>query len=351
MVTIQDVAFRSGVSVTTVSNLLNGRTERMSQATREKIQAVIAKMNYRPSLAARQLKTGRIPVLGLLVPSIVNPMFAFLAREIEIVAKKKYNYRIFLGNTHRQRTEETVFLDDLLSYGVRGVIVVSSMADQIHFQEAIDRGLNIVHYDCRSLEENASKVKADKVSMDNFQAGKIAARCLIGAGCRRLAFASARGKTTSRRDKIAGFLAAAEEAGLAETACVIEGKAKSAYGDSELTELGKTLAREIATAPQPRPDGVVAMNDMLAIGMIAGFREEGLRIPDDVSLAGIDDMVFSALVSPAITTVRPPVREMAELTVTRLVARAKDPSMPVDDFLFTPTLVCRQSVARPKDRS
>jgi DNA-binding LacI/PurR family transcriptional regulator len=90
---------------------------------------------------------------------------------------------------------------------------------------------------------------------------------------------------------------------------------------------------------------VVAINDMLAIGMIAEFRVQGVRVPDDISLAGIDDMVFSALVSPTVTTVRPPVREMAELAVSRLVARMKDPSMPVGDFLFTPTLVRRQSVA------
>jgi DNA-binding LacI/PurR family transcriptional regulator len=344
--TIQDVAFRSGVSVTTVSNALNGRTDRMSQATLEKIQSAIAELNYRPSHAARQLKTGTIPVFGLLVPSIVNPMFAFFAREIEIAAKKKYGYRIFLGNTYRQRTEETIFLEDLLSYGVRGVIVVSSLADQSHFQEAVERGLNIVNYDCRSLEDSAGKTHADNVSMDNYQAGKIAARCLIDAGCRRLAFATASGKTTSRRDKIAGFLAATQEAGLAGGARVIEGRAKSAYGDSELAELGVDLARGIATAaPGQRPDGVVAINDMLAIGMIAGFRVHGVKVPGDISLAGIDDMAFSALVSPAITTVRPPVKEMAELAVNRLMARLKNPSMPVGDFLFTPTLVRRQSVS------
>jgi DNA-binding LacI/PurR family transcriptional regulator len=285
-------------------------------------------------------------MLGLLVPSIVNPMFAFFAHEIEIVAKEKYDYRIFLGNTYRQKTEETIFLEDILSYGVRGVIVVSSLADQSHFQNAVDRGLSIVNYDCRSLEDSASKTNADNVSMDNYQAGKIAARCLIDAGCRRLAFATVSGKTTSRRDKIAGFLAAAQEAGLAGEAQVIEGRARSAYGDSELADLGMELAKKIATAtPVQRPDGVVAINDMLAIGMIAGFRTHGVRIPDDISLVGIDDMAFSALVSPAITTVRPPVREMAELTVNRLMARLKDPSIPIGDFLFTPTLVRRQSVS------
>ncbi|MDR0578574.1 MAG: LacI family transcriptional regulator [Candidatus Accumulibacter sp.] len=345
MATIQDVASRSGVSVTTVSNLLNGRTNRMSQATLEKVRSTIAELNYRPSHAARQLKTGRIPVLGLLVPSIVNPMFAFFAREIEIVARKKYGYRIFLGNTYRQKTEETIFLEDLLSHGVRGAIVVSSLADQSHFRDAIERGLNIVNYDCRSTGDDAAKIGADNVSMDNHWAGRIAAQSLIDAGCRRLAFATASGRTTSRRDKIAGFLAAARDAGLAKEARVIEGKAQSAYGDTELTELGKNLAREIATTPGGRPDGVVAVNDMLAIGMIAGFREHDVRVPDDISLAGIDDMAFSSLVSPAITTVRPPVGEMAELAVHRLMARMEDPKLPAKDFLFTPTLVRRQSVA------
>jgi DNA-binding LacI/PurR family transcriptional regulator len=78
--------------------------------------------------------------------------------------------------------------------------------------------------------------------------------------------------------------------------------------------------------------------------MIAGFRAHGIDVPDDISLAGIDDMVFSELVSPAITTVRSPVKEMAELAVKRLMARLKDPSIPVGDFLFTPTLMRRQSV-------
>ena len=343
MATIQDVAYRSGVSVTTVSNLLNGRTERMSKATLAKVRSAIAELNYRPNNAARQLKTGQVPMLGLLVPSIANPMFASFAREIEIVAKKKFGYRIFLGNTYRRKSEEVIFLDDLLSHGIKGVIVVSSHADQRHFQSAIDRGLTIVNYDCRSLEDNAGRINADNISMNNYLAGRIAAQCLLDANCRSLVFATAAGKTTSRRDKIDGFLAAVREAGFVENAQVVEGRAKSGYGDSELTELGMELAQKIA-ALDKRPDGIVAINDMLAIGLIAGFRKCGIRIPDDISLVGIDDMILSALVSPAITTVRPPVREMAYQVVVRLMARLKDPSIPVEDFLFAPMLVSRESV-------
>ncbi|MDR3300414.1 MAG: LacI family transcriptional regulator, partial [Candidatus Accumulibacter sp.] len=319
------------------------------EATLKKIQTAIAELNYRPSNAARQLKTGHVPVFGLLVPSITNPMFASLAREIEIVAKKEYGYRLLLGNTYREKSEEVIFLDDLLSHGVRGVIVASSLADQSHFQDAIDRGLTIVNYDCRSIEHNKQRISADNISMNNYEAGKIVTRFLTDSGCRNLAFATASGKTTSRRDKIDGFLAAAEEAGLAKNVRIIEGKAESEYGDSELTELGLELARKIAAIDDQRPDGVVAINDMLAIGLLAGFRKCGISVPNDISLVGIDDMILSALVSPALTTVRPPVQEMATLVVSRLMARLKDPSIPVEDFLFTPTLVNRESV-RVRDK-
>lgn len=344
MATIHDVAKRAGVSVTSVSNVLNGRTNRMREETLQRIQQAIETLNYLPSAAARQLKTGQAPILGLLVPSIANPMFAMLAREIETVAKREYGYRILLGNTYRQPDEEKLFLNDLLSHGVKGVIVVSSLAEQSHFQDAINRGLILVNYDRRALENSTNKLNADNISMNNYQAGHIAANCLIESGCKNIAFATATaGKTVSRRDKIDGFLAAAKEAGIGIQAQVIEGKSQSTYGDSELAEIGIQLAQKISAMPQ-RPDGVVAINDMMAIGLMAGLRNCGLRVPDDISLVGIDDIFLSALISPALTSVHPPVSEMANLVVTRLMARLADPSLPAENFLFTPSLVKRESV-------
>lgn len=343
MATIQQVAARAGVSVTTVSNALNGRVARMSEATLGRVRAAIEELNYRPSSAARQLKTGQVPVLGLLVPSIVNPMFATLAREIETVAKRDFDHRILLGNTYRQPREEVIFLEDLLAHGVRGAIVVSSLAEQRHFQEAIDRGMVMVNFDRRSSEDGDGKIDADNVSMNNFEAGQLATRSLIDAGCRNIAFATVAGRTVSRRDKIDGYLAAMAEAGLGGAARVVEGKAGSDYGDTELTELGVELSAVIA-ATAPRPDGIVALNDMMAVGLLAGFRRHGLHVPEDLSLAGIDDMPLSALLSPALTTVRAPVAEMAACAVRRLMARMEDPALPVEDFLFSPRLVSRESV-------
>jgi len=315
----------------------------MGKDTLERIELAISELNFRPNRVARQLKTGHAALIGMLVPSIANPMFASLAREVEIAARSEYGYRILLGNTYRQKEEEQVFLDDLLSHGVRGVIVVSSLAEQSHFKTAIDSGLVMVNYDRRAVEVKNGCPLTDNISMNNFEAGRIAARHLIDHGCKRIAFTTASGKTISRVDKIEGFMAAAKDAGLTDDAFVIEGKAQSEYGDTEMADLGKKLAEEIS-AMKNRPDGIVAVNDMMAIGLISGFRGCGIKVPDDISLVGIEDIFLSSLVSPAITSVRPPIAEMAKLMVDRLIARLSNPSIPAEDFLFTPVLIARESV-------
>ena len=99
---------------------------------------------------ARQLKTGRTQMLGLLVPSIANPMYGYIAREIERVAQERFGHRVVLGNTYRNRDKETGFFDDLLDHGIRGVVVISSLVDERHFETAVARGLVMVSYDRRA---------------------------------------------------------------------------------------------------------------------------------------------------------------------------------------------------------
>lgn len=342
MANIQDVARHAGVSTSTVSNVLNGRTNQMRKDTLARIEAAMAELGYRPNRAAQQLKTGQTTLLGLLVPSIVNPSFATLARAVDQAAQDGHGYRVLLGNTYRERDKEERFFDDLLSLGVRGVIVVSSEIELEHFRAAIGRGLVMVTYDSASrARPEAAGLGIDSVSMDNVEAGRMAARHLIDRGCRRLAFVTEAGRTISRRDKIEGFLSAAAEAGV--DARIIEGKAASGYGDTEMADLGRALAA-VVVGTEPRPDGVVAINDMAAIGLSAGFRSLGVRVPEDISLIGIDDMFLSALIAPAITSVSPPIPAMAKLMVDRLIARLSDPAIPVEEVLFAPTLAERQSV-------
>ncbi len=332
------------MSVSTISNVLNGRTDRMRADTLARVQAAIQALDYRPSRAARQLKTGHTPMLGLLVPSIANPMYGSIAREIETAAQERHGHRVVLGNTYRNRSKETGFFDDLLSHGVRGVVVISSLADEQHFEAAVRRGLVMVSYDRRATPGAVSAI--DHVSVDNFEAGRMAAAHLIAHGHKRLAFVTAAGQTTSRSEKIRGFMAAAQAAGLARGARVIDGSSASEYGDSEMADLGRVLAARIA-AERTRPTGLVAVNDLLAFGLLAGLRDAGLGVPHDMSVIGIDGLFLSALTSPGLSTVQLPLPAMAQTIVERLFARMADARTAPREFLFSPTLVVRASVAQP----
>lgn len=270
MSTIQDVAREAGVSVSTVSNVLNGRTVQMRQETLARVRAAMSSLQYRPSTLARQLKTGQTPLIGLLVPSIANPMYGYIAREVETYAQERYGHRVMIGNTYRDPAKEASFFEDLLSQGVRRVIVVSSLANERHLETAVGRGMVVVSYDRRATEGETTRV--EHVTPDNFEAARLATRHLIAHGHARLAFATLTGVTMSRRDKINGFLSAAQEAGLSEEARVLDSGPVNEYGDSMIAENGRALAR-LLSQDNARPTGIVAVNDLMALGLMAGLRE------------------------------------------------------------------------------
>ena len=318
MANIRDVAKHAGVSVSTVSNVLNGRTDQMRAETLARIQQSMQTLNYFPNRVAQQLKTGQAKMIGLLVPSIVNPSFAALAREVDLAAKKR-QLRVLIGNTYRQIEEEEAFLDDMFSHGVRGIIVAACDIEKAHFAQAAEQGMVMVNYDGRMpVRAQSGHFALDSVSMDNIEAGRMAAEHLIAQGCRRLAFATVEGM-------------------------IVEGQAMAAYGDTEMTELGRALALKISQQPV-FPDGIVAINDALGIGLMAGLHQAGIHVPEQISIVGIDNIPLSGLVFPGLTSIMPPLREMAEVMVERLIERTENPAIPPEEFLFPPSLVSRQSV-------
>ena len=340
---IRDVASLAGVSTSTVSNVLNGRANRMAAETLARVEAAIAELKYRPNSTARQLKTGYTPLIGLLVPSMANPMYGFIAREIETLAQERYGFRIMIGNTYRDKDKELRFFDDLLAHGVRGVIIISSLIDEQHVEAAAERGLVMVSYDRRATPNMTSII--DHVTVDSFESARIATQHLIDMGHRRLAFVTPAGRTMSRNEKIAGFLSVAKAAGLEASAQVVEGTPVDEYGDSMMSEVGRAQAGLLARLPD-RPTGVIGVNDLMAFGLMAGFRDAGLAVPEDVSVIGIDNVFLSTLMHPAMTSVRLPVPEMAQVMVERVMSRLADPAIATQEFIFQPTLVSRDSVAR-----
>ncbi|VEB99529.1 Catabolite control protein [Cedecea lapagei] len=343
MANIRDVARQAGVSISSVSNLLNNRLGQMSKTTREKIEHAIATLNYRPALAAKGDEKSPTEIIGLMVPSIINPSFSALVEEINLAARA-LEHRVVLGNVNRHEDEERAFINDMLKLGVSGMIVAASDVRKTHFIQAAERGMAIVSYDNRFTEMMAAESRLfDSVSMDNMAAGHLAASHLLQRGCRNIVFATESTLTLSRSHKIAGFKAALNQYNLPREGSLLEGTARHEYGDSEMYELGLSLADTLLSL-EICPDGVVAINDALAIGLIAGLRQAKIHIPQQISLVGIDNISLSALASPGLTSVRPPLAKMAGLMVQRLIARMNNAALPVDEFLFPPELVIRQSV-------
>lgn len=343
MTTIQDVARQAAVSVSTVSNVLNGRADRMRPATLARVEAAIKDLQFRPSKSAQQLKTGSTPLLGLLVPSMTNPMYGYIAREIETVAQELFGLRLLIGSTYRDPQKESAFFEDLLSHGVRRVIVISSLIDERHLESAVERGMVVVSYDRGATPGKRSRVA--HVMPDNFEAARLATAHLIECGHRQLAFATVAGMTMSRRAKIDGFHAAAHAAGLRATAQVLDGGPLNEYGDSVIAEVGRAMAAQIA-GTAPRPTGIVALNDLMALGLMAGLREAGLRVPQDISVVGMDGHFISALSNPMLTTVQLPVPDMARAMVERAVRPRADADLDESQRVFAPTrLLERESVA------
>lgn len=365
---ISDVARMAGVSVSTVLNVLDGQTSRMRPEVIQRIKKAVMALDYRPaqSRAAGGSKAGknakaakparaaapaaaaapepkaRAPLLGLLVPSIANPFFGVLASEIERAAHTQ-GYRMLFGNTYRDPKKERDLLEDFLALGTRGVITASSLISQDHLVRVVQRGLTIVSFDRRAAPDSALPI--DYVSVDNVHAGYAATRHLILNGHSAIAYVTAPMRTASRTDRRAGYVSAMQEAGFGKNVSVVEAPPDTPYDDAELVAAGRRIGKEIVDKKKP-PTALVAMSDIIAIGVIAGLHEGGLRVPRDVSIVGIDDLYLDSLVSPTVTSIRQPIPEIAEAMINRLVKRIATPNLAPAEQVFRPALVVRNSVRR-----
>jgi DNA-binding LacI/PurR family transcriptional regulator len=347
---IRDVATLAGTSVSTVSNLLNGRPDRMRPETVRRIEEAIEQLGYRPSWAARQLKTGFSPVIGLLVPSVANPSHGAMARAVEVAAQAR-GYQVVLGNSLRDPARERQYAEDFFDFGIRGVIVGSSPFDLGHFSELRSRGLFIVAFDLVTTGEG-EELTMDSVSVDNRRAGYLATRHLIDLGHRRIGYISGTMPTMSRRDRLEGYRQALAEAGIrADPELVAAGEGAVGHDDTHAAEHGRAAAESLLELRNP-PTALVALNDMRAVGACAAIRNRGGSVPEDVSVSGIDDISLANLLYPPLTTVHQPIEELSEVAVDILVSRLSgEASRAAQHLVLQPHLVVRGSTAPPRSRN
>ncbi len=343
-VTITDVAKLAEVSTTTVSNLLNGRSKRMRPSTKKRILEAIGELGYTPNQAARQLKTGHSPIIGLIVPSVANPFYGIFAQHVESAALAN-GYQLLLGNSGRDPERETQYAEELWGYGVQGLIFGSSLAKLSHLNPLIERGLHVVAFE-RPIQDD-DRIRVDSVGIDNKLATRLAIKHLLSLGHRRIGFLSGPIQTISRKERLSGYHAALREAGIIPDTDLVWDVAPNGknFGDADAVNLGRLGTQQLLTRPSP-PTAIFAINDMFAFGAYAGAKDLGLTIPTDLSVVGVDDISLTEIVQPPLTTVKQPIEQIAKMAVERLVSRLQDTTTEVQGHqILRPQLVVRSSTA------
>ena len=310
LVTIKDVARRAGVSPTSVSNLLNGRDTRMSVPTRRRIQRAMDELAYRPSQIARNLRTGQAPAIGLIVPSVANPFWGDWAQHLEAEAMR-HGQQVLLCNSVRDPERERRYVEELWSSGVRAIVLGSSLPSLDHLQATLHNGLTLIAFDRES--QGADDPGIINLSVDNFGGGRMATDHLVALGHRRIGFISGAITTISRQRRLAGYVSALAEAGLGVADELIWAESDPTLGDTTPAATGAHGMLSLLALPDP-PTAVVTINDMYAVGACSALRSVGLDT-SMVSVVGFDDIVLAPLYNPPLTTIRQPLRRMAEYAI------------------------------------
>ena len=315
--TIHDLAADLKISATTVWRALHDQ-DRISAATRERVLARAKAVNYVPSLVAQNLSHGRTKTLGVIVPMIGHPVFSALIEKIEAVAFDR-GYAIILCDARLDIAREAEYARMLLRRRVEGVIVVPFSKEShqwdVHLVELQRHNVPVV-----LLEQELPSNRFAKVVADNFGAAQAMTRHLIGLGHKRICFAfhPIHERDLVGRERLAGFMKAMDEAGLNDGARLLLDACEFGPRQALLYDSEKVAA---CFRPAKRPTALFAGMDMLAIRAMETLRELGLRVPQDVAVVGFDNVEFSALTQPPLTTVQQPTEEMGRLAAEMLLER------------------------------
>ena len=305
-VTLDQVARRAGVSSSTVSRIING-TARVSDAKRETVIRIMAELNYRPNVLARSLASGRTMGVGILTQDISSPFYGSMLRGIEGALQGTGYHPIFIsGHWHLQ--EELEAIDFLLSRKVDGVIVLGGGVPDHRLQE-VSRQLPMI-----VLGRTVPGLEDQCLRLDNRAGAYEATRHLIELGHRSVAHIAGEPTHRDAQDRVDGYRAALEDAGLTFDADLVQpGDFHEAAGFLAATRL--VDGRKVFSA-------IFAANDQMAYGARLALHRKGLRVPEDISLVGFDDLPGSMYTTPPLTTVQQPVEDMgreAALGMLRLL--------------------------------
>ena len=332
MVSIREVASHAGVSVGTVSNVLN-RPEIVAPATRTRVLRSISELGFVPNESARQLRRGRGRVLGLVVLDVANPFFTDVAKGVE-EATAAAGMAVIFCNSDGDPARESAYLDLLEEQRVRGVLITPVDDASQRLLRLRERGILVI-----LLDRRARSRELCSVSVNDVRGGELAIRHLIETGHRRIAFVGGPRALEQVRDRYRGAAKAARAAGL-DPAEVLH-----RVDTSTLTvPAGLEAAQRLLELPRSRrPTAVFCANDLVALGMLQGLTRQRARVPDDVALVGYDDIDFAAAAAVPLTSVRQPRQRLGRVAAELLMDEMRNPQHRHVRRVFEPELVVRDS--------
>ncbi|OOF22061.1 transcriptional repressor PurR [Salinivibrio sp. IB574] len=330
MATIKDVARLAGVSTTTVSHVIN-KTRFVAEKTTEKVWQAVEELNYAPSAVARSLKCNTTRTLGMLVTKSTNPFFAELVHGVEDYCYKQ-GYTLILCNTEGNLEKQRDYLRMLSEKRVDGLIVVcSDLNEDLMLLLEKKRDLPMVVMDWGSHH-----IDTDRIEDNAELGGYLATKHFIDNGHTKIGCISGQMDKNTCKHRLNGYFRALKEAHIT----VNENWLIEADFEADQAQIA---AKQLATMSD-RPTAVFCFNDIMALAAISTFNEYGLKVPDDISVIGYDNIDLTEYFSPPLTTIHQPKRRLGKTAVKLLLARIANNETQQQVFEMQPALVSRQSV-------
>ena len=334
MTNIKTVSELAGVSVATVSRTFQF-PEKVAPSTREKVLAAAERARYRPDGLARNFRTRRSNAIMVMVPNISNPFFSEVLRAMQETAFDR-GYSVLLGDTQGDPERERTYLDFLGTRQADGVIQLGAhVPTTLPFPRTDDENVAapFVH-----VCEAPTPSPFPSVRINNEAAAFAVTQHLIAMGRHRIAAVLGPKNSPLTADRLAGWKRALEELGAGSDDSLIY------EGDFTLQAGQDAVARILAAAEHP--DAIFFFNDEMAIGGLQGLKEAGIAVPDDMAVAGFDDIAFARFTEPALTTVRQPKKQIGEAAMTMLIDLIEDKNTPPQNTVLDASLVIRTSTGQ-----
>lgn len=328
--TLADIARLTGLSITTISRVLNGKSEefRISKSSQDIVLKAVKELDYRPNVAAQSLRSNSMHTIGLLVPRIDNPFFANIA-SIIIREAHKYTYPVMVIDTVENPLEEDAALDTLLSRNVDGIIVAPCSDSPERLREIAEKKPVVL------IDRYYENEDLPYVATDNYSGAVEAVNLLIANGHRDIMCIQGSPLSITSRNRVKGYRDAMVNAGL-EDFLNIRGNDYSVQNGYIETKLELLSGRPVSA--------IFALSSTILLGAMKAIEEQGLKVPDDISLLSFDNNVFLDYLNPSITRVCQPVEHIGIVAVKLLMDSILGLSVRQPSMLLPPTVMLRNSV-------